>query len=212
MQTWIHTLDANRPVDPRTDWQRCADATDPERGGKQALESMQMVRAILANTSAYPGHHAVTLSWAKYVSALAWHGLVFADTFGRTTCSAYLAQHADPDAPLPTWFAMPDVLGAVVTNQRARLVAKEIEAETTRALWYDPCWYRSLYPGVQPVSGNVYPTMLMCPRQPGSRVAFERRGIREIGRVVDVKPAGLEVRIQHDRGACWRRTSDVTAA
>jgi hypothetical protein len=192
MQTFLTGLTTYAtPPDPRTDWIACVDALDRRRAHKQAVEAQQMVAALLSGTARYPGRHAVTLSWSGHVPALAWYGLVFATLAGVGKSAKFLHRHADPDAPLPAWFAMPHVLGTYVESQRGRLV------DVAAGVDPRPC---------------LYPTMLLCPHQPGDLVWFDRRGSRDVGRVVAIRPAALEIRIRHDRGACWRRIATVAAA
>jgi hypothetical protein len=202
MQTWIHTLGSTRPVDQHTDWGICAESTDLRRGRKQAVEAQQIVMALCGDTTAY-AHHAVTLSWAGHVPALAWYGLVFARHFGVQRSADYLVRFADRDASIPPWFGLPNILGPVVSNQRSRLVTKEMEVVPATS------HYSRLYPDAETTHANLYATQLLCPYQPGDQVLFDLRGRREPGRVVAVRPAGLEVRIQHDRGGCWRRTTTI---
>lgn len=202
MQTFIAALDPTRTVDPLRDWMACAVQLDPKRGRKQAVEAQQLVMSLAGDVTAY-AHHPVTLAWAGHAEALAWYGLVHAQVWGVRKSAAYLERHASGLAPLPAWMGMPGVLGPVVANHRSRLLAKAPEFYGPLAAPGGP------WAGTEPCEDNVYPTQLLCRFQPGDQVAITTRGVRIVGEVVVVKPAGLEVRVEHSNGRCWRRIEEV---
>jgi len=162
---------------PYPDFTRSAAALDPRRLGKQRVEALQVVRALVRPTYGWQSHPAV-LMWRGHEEALgryglavveAWCGLGFDDT-----CAAGIQVELDAlgvgtprsQPALEAAGALPPWLGddAVHRSHRSALVRK------------DPAWYGPLFPDVPDDLPYVWPV------RSARAVEAERRALERAAR------------------------------
>ncbi|MFJ2508755.1 MSMEG_6728 family protein [Arthrobacter citreus] len=145
---------------PYEDFRRSADVLDSPRLGKQRVETLQILRALVLPDYGWRNHPA-TRMWMGYVPALVAYGLAMTDAWtGRgfaDTVREQLVEFA-PDAdggevPLPPWLGE----AQVHESHRSNLLAK------------DPAFYADLFPGTPPDLPYVWPDpeKLILPAEPG---------------------------------------------
>jgi len=137
---------------PFPDFQQSAAALDRVRLGKQRVEALQILRALVIPEYGWRSHPAVRM-WMGYVPALTMYGLAMADewtarggedsTRGKILEFAPQAAHPDYAAkiPMPPWLGDADFH----LSHRSRLIAK------------DPRFYMPVFPGTDPDLEYVWP-------------------------------------------------------
>lgn len=128
---------------------------DPPRLGKQRVETLQILRALVVPTYGWQRHPAVGM-WRGHVPALTAYGLAMVDAWDRLghadTVRPQMVEFAPEvvgrtqeelaaDGLLPSWLGDP----AVHESHRSRLVAK------------DPAFYRPLFPDAPEDLEYVWP-------------------------------------------------------
>lgn len=137
---------------PYPDFQQSAAVLDRVRLGKQRVEALQTLRALVIPEYGWQSHPAVRM-WMGYVPALTLYGLAMADEWiargGEDTTRAKIAEFA-PQAghaayaakiPMPPWLGEPDLH----LSHRSRLLQKE------------PRFYSELFPGTPADLEYVWP-------------------------------------------------------
>ena len=137
---------------PFPDFQQSAAALDPARLGKQRVEALQMLRALVIPEYGWQSHPAVRM-WMGHVPALTMYGLAMVDEWTarggedttRDKIMEFAPQAAHPDyaakIPMPYWLGNPDFH----LSHRSRLLAK------------DPRFYTEVFPGTDPDLEYVWP-------------------------------------------------------
>ena len=137
---------------PFPDFQQSAAALDRVRLGKQRVEALQILRALVIPEYGWQSHPAVRM-WMGHVPALTMYGLAMVDewtarggedtTRGKIMEFAPQAAHPDYAAkiPMPPWLGNADFH----LSHRSRLIAK------------DPRFYMSVFPGTDPDLEYVWP-------------------------------------------------------
>lgn len=137
---------------PYPDFQQSAAVLDRVRLGKQRVEALQTLRALVIPEYGWQSHPAIRM-WMGYVPALTMYGLAMADEWiargGEDTTRAKIlefapqADHAAYAAkiPMPPWLGEPDVH----LSHRSRLLQKE------------PRFYSELFPGTPADLEYVWP-------------------------------------------------------
>ena len=137
---------------PFPDFQQSAAALDPARLGKQRVEALQMLRALVIPEYGWQSHPAVRM-WMGHVPALTMYGLAMVDEWTarggedttREKIMEFAPQAAHPDyaakIPMPYWLGNPDFHA----SHRSRLLAK------------DQRFYTSVFPGTDPDLEYVWP-------------------------------------------------------
>jgi hypothetical protein len=137
---------------PFPDFQQSAAVLDRERLGKQRVEALQILRALVIPEYGWQSHPAIRM-WMGYVPALTMYGLAVVDEWtargGEDTTRAkimeFAPQAAHPDyaakIPMPPWLGEPDFH----LSHRSRLIAK------------DPRFYTKVFPGTDPDLEYVWP-------------------------------------------------------
>jgi hypothetical protein len=137
---------------PFPDFQQSAAVLDRERLGKQRVEALQILRALVIPEYGWQSHPAIRM-WMGYVPALTMYGLAVVDEWtargGEDTTRAkimeFAPQAAHPDyaakIPMPPWLGEPDFH----LSHRSRLIAK------------DPRFYAKVFPGTDPDLEYVWP-------------------------------------------------------
>ena len=137
---------------PFPDFQQSAAALDPARLGKQRVEALQMLRALVIPEYGWQSHPAVRM-WMGHVPALTMYGLAMVDEWTarggedttREKIMEFAPQAAHPDyaarIPMPYWLGNPDFH----LSHRSRLLAK------------DERFYASVFPGTDPDLEYVWP-------------------------------------------------------
>ncbi len=137
---------------PFPDFQQSAAALDPARLGKQRVEALQMLRALVIPEYGWQSHPAVRM-WMGHVPALTMYGLAMVDEWTarggedttRDKIMEFAPQAAHPDyaakIPMPYWLGNPDFH----LSHRSRLLAK------------DPKFYTEVFPGTDPDLEYVWP-------------------------------------------------------
>ena len=133
---------------PYEDFRRSAEVLDSPRLGKQRVETLQILRALVVPDYGWQSHP-VTRMWMGYVPALTLYGLAMTDTWVARgyadTVRDQLVEFA-PDAdvrkvPLPPWLGD----ARVHESHQSNLLAK------------DPVFYADLFPGTPPDLPYVWP-------------------------------------------------------
>lgn len=137
---------------PYPDFQQSAAVLDRVRLGKQRVEALQTLRALVIPEYGWQSHPAVRM-WMGYVPALTLYGLAMVDEWiargGEDTTRAMIAEFA-PQAghaayaakiPMPPWLGEPDLH----LSHRSRLLQKE------------PRFYSELFPGTPVDLEYVWP-------------------------------------------------------
>jgi Pyrimidine dimer DNA glycosylase len=163
---------------PYPDFERSAHALDPKRLGKQRVETIQVVRALVRPGYGWANHPAV-LMWKGFEEALgrygitccrAWTELGFSDTCALTITEDLKAAGVDTIRPqhelaaadrLPAWLGD----GALHLSHQSALVRK------------DPEYYRPLFPDAPHNLEYVWPI-----RSPAVLAAEQRRAVNEVAR------------------------------
>ena len=137
---------------PFPDFQQSAAALDRVRLGKQRVESLQILRALVIPEYGWQSHPAVRM-WMGYVPALTMYGLAMVDEWTarggedttREKIMEFAPQAAHPDyaakIPMPPWLGAPELH----LSHRSRLIAK------------DPKFYTGLFPDTDPDLEYVWP-------------------------------------------------------
>lgn len=137
---------------PFPDFQQSAAVLDRERLGKQRVEALQTLRALVIPEYGWQSHPAIRM-WMGYVPALTLYGLAMVDEWTarggedttREKIMEFAPQAAHPDyaakIPMPPWLGAPDVH----LSHRSRLIAK------------DPRFYTEVFPGTDPDLEYVWP-------------------------------------------------------
>ncbi|PVZ53648.1 MSMEG_6728 family protein [Arthrobacter sp. H-02-3] len=137
---------------PFPDFQQSAAVLDRERLGKQRVEALQILRALVIPEYGWQSHPAIRM-WMGYVPALTMYGLAVVDEWTarggedttREKIMEFAPQAAHPDyaakIPMPPWLGDPDFH----LSHRSRLIAK------------DPRFYAKVFPGTDPDLEYVWP-------------------------------------------------------
>jgi len=137
---------------PFPDFQQSAAALDRVRLGKQRVEALQILRALVIPEYGWRSHPAVRM-WMGHVPALTMYGLAMVDEWTarggedttREKIMEFAPQAAHPDyaakIPMPPWLGEPDFH----LSHRSRLIAK------------DPRFYTKAFPGTDPDLEYVWP-------------------------------------------------------
>ncbi|MBT2515242.1 MSMEG_6728 family protein [Arthrobacter sp. ISL-30] len=136
---------------PYADFRQSAAALDPSRLGKQRVETLQILRALVIPDYGWRSHPA-TRMWMGYVPALTRYGLAMVDEWvqrgGSDSTRANILEFApdvgarDPDqVPVPPWLGDPDFH----LRHRSRLISKS------------PDFYKDLFPGTPANLEYVWP-------------------------------------------------------
>ncbi|MET1063616.1 MAG: MSMEG_6728 family protein [Arthrobacter sp.] len=137
---------------PYPDFQQSAAALDRVRLGKQRVEALQTLRALVIPEYGWQSHPAIRM-WMGYVPALTLYGLAMVDEWTarggedttRDKIMEFAPQAAHPDyaakIPMPPWLGAPEVH----LSHRSRLIAK------------DPRFYTPLFPDTEPDLEYVWP-------------------------------------------------------
>ncbi|KRE78272.1 MSMEG_6728 family protein [Arthrobacter sp. Soil763] len=137
---------------PFPDFRQSAAALDQLRLGKQRVEALQMLRALVIPHYGWQSHPAVRM-WMGHVPALTMYGLAMADEWvarggedtTRDKIMEFAPQAAHPDyaakIPMPYWLGNPEFH----LSHRSRLLAKE------------PGFYTDVFPGTDPDLEYVWP-------------------------------------------------------
>ncbi|WP_104138680.1 MSMEG_6728 family protein [Arthrobacter sp. ZGTC131] len=137
---------------PYPDFRQSAAALDPARLGKQRVEALQTLRALVIPEYGWQSHPAIRM-WMGYVPALTMYGLAmvdewtkrgFADNTGANI-REFAPQAAHPDyaakIPMPPWLGDPELH----LSHRSNLIRKE------------PRFYSELFPGTEADLEYVWP-------------------------------------------------------
>lgn len=133
---------------PCESFQASAEVLDSPRLGKQRVETLQILRALVVPDYGWQSHP-VTRMWMGYVPALTAYGLAMTDTWVQRgfadTVRAQLVEFA-PDAerdavPMPPWLGNP----GLHESHRSNLLAK------------NPGFYSELFPDTPPGLPYVWP-------------------------------------------------------
>ncbi|MHA7239468.1 MSMEG_6728 family protein [Arthrobacter sp. TMS1-12-1] len=134
---------------PYADFEASARVLDQARLGKQRVETLQVLRALVIPDYGWRQHPAIRM-WMGYVPALTVYGLAMvaewvsrghADATHRQILEFAPSVLDEPDVPLPPWFGDP----ALHASHRSNLVQKAPEI------------YRSRFPGVPEDLPYVWP-------------------------------------------------------
>lgn len=144
---------------PYESFRRSAEVLDSPRLGKQRVETLQILRALVLPDYGWR-NHPVTRMWMGYVPALVTYGLAMTDAWtGRgyaDTVRGQLVEFAPDtdggDAPPPPWLG----------NERLH------ESHRSNLLAKDPAFYADLFPGTPPGLPYVWPDpeKLLLPAEP----------------------------------------------
>ena len=137
---------------PYSDFRQSAAALDPARLGKQRVEALQTLRALVIPEYGWQSHPAIRM-WMGYVPALTMYGLAmvdewtkrgFADNTGENI-REFAPQAAHPDyaakIPMPPWLGNPELH----LSHRSNLIRK------------DPRFYAEVFPGTEADLEYVWP-------------------------------------------------------
>lgn len=137
---------------PYPDFQQSAAALDPARLGKQRVEALQTLRALVIPEYGWQSHPAIRM-WMGYVPALTMYGLAMADEWmkrgfadnTRDNIREFAPQAAHPDyaskIAMPPWLGDPELH----LSHRSNLIRK------------DPHFYTSVFPDTEPDLEYVWP-------------------------------------------------------
>ena len=137
---------------PFPDFQQSAAVLDRARLGKQRVEALQTLRALVIPEYGWQSHPAIRM-WMGYVPALTLYGLTMVDEWtargGEDTTREKIMEFAPQAAhpgyaakiPMPPWLGAPELH----LSHRSRLVAK------------DPRFYTELFPDTDPDLEYVWP-------------------------------------------------------
>ncbi len=155
---------------PYEDFQRCAEVLDSPRLGKQRVETLQILRALVVPDYGWQSHP-VTRMWMGYVPALTLYGLAMTDAWVQRgyadTVRDQLVEFA-PAAelsrtPMPPWLGNPELH----KSHRSNLLSKE------------PEFYGDLFPGTPPDLPYLWPEpqTLLLPMEPEKDVLWIARPV-----------------------------------
>ncbi|WP_411375664.1 MSMEG_6728 family protein [Arthrobacter sp. MPF02] len=137
---------------PYPDFRQSAAALDTARLGKQRVEALQTLRALVIPGYGWQTHPAIRM-WMGYVPALTMYGLAMVDEWTkrghpdntRANITEFAPQAAHPDyaskIPMPPWLGDPDLH----LSHRSKLVHKA------------PKIYSSVFPDAVPDMAYVWP-------------------------------------------------------
>lgn len=137
---------------PFPDFQQSAAVLDRARLGKQRVEALQTLRALVIPEYGWQSHPAIRM-WMGYVPALTLYGLTVVDEWTarggedttREKIMEFAPQAAHPDyaakIPMPPWLGAPELH----LSHRSRLISK------------DPRFYTELFPDTEPDLEYVWP-------------------------------------------------------
>ncbi len=123
---------------PYPDFQQSAAALDPARLGKQRVEALQTLRALVIPEYGWQSHPAIRM-WMGHVPALTMYGLAMADEWTkrgfadntRDNIREFAPQAAHPDyaakIPMPPWLGDPELH----LSHRSNLIRKDPRFYTT---------------------------------------------------------------------------------
>lgn len=122
----------------------CARALDRQRLGKQRVEVLQLLRALLGYTKGWRNHPAARM-WRGYEGALANYGVAVCHEWLRRgykdTCAGKIQAMIDPDAHWPTWWGD----HRVHRSHQSNLIRK------------DPVHYQQFWPDVPADLPYIWP-------------------------------------------------------
>lgn len=162
---------------PFPDFQQSAAVLDRARLGKQRVEALQTLRALVIPEYGWQSHPAIRM-WMGYVPALTLYGLTMVDEWTarggedttREKIMEFAPQAAHPDyaakIPMPPWLGAPELH----LSHRSRLIAK------------DPRFYTELFPDTEPDLEYVWPEprLELVPEDPaGDRMWVLRQPLDE---------------------------------
>ncbi|MEV7605078.1 MSMEG_6728 family protein [Paenarthrobacter sp. NPDC089322] len=137
---------------PFADFRESAAALDTSRLGKQRVEALQVLRALVIPEYGWQSHPAVRM-WMGHVPALTMYGLAMADEWinrghpdnTRANITEFAPQAAHPD--YASKIVMPPWLGyeELHVSHRSKLIGK------------DPKFYGPLFPGTEEKLDYVWP-------------------------------------------------------
>jgi hypothetical protein len=137
---------------PYSDFQQSAAALDPARLGKQRVEALQTLRALVIPEYGWQSHPAIRM-WMGYVPALTMYGLAMVDEWTkrgfddttRANIREFAPQAGHPDyaakIPMPPWLGDPELH----LSHRSNLVRK------------DPRFYSEVFPDTEADLEYVWP-------------------------------------------------------
>jgi hypothetical protein len=137
---------------PYAHFQKSAAALDPVRLGKQRVEALQILRALVIPEYGWQSHPAVRM-WMGHVPALTLYGLAMVDEWisrgGDDTTRDKIAEFAPQAAhpayaakiPMPPWLGDPELH----LSHRSKLIGK------------DPRFYANVFPGTPADLEYVWP-------------------------------------------------------
>ncbi len=168
---------------PYPDFRQSAAALDTARLGKQRVEALQTLRALVIPGYGWQTHPAIRM-WMGYVPALTMYGLAMVDEWTRrghpdntrANITEFAPQAAHPDyaskIAMPPWLGDPDVH----LSHRSKLVHKE------------PKFYSPVFPDAVPDMEYVWPEPRheFLPREPEGDILWILRDPHD-----DVDPQSL---------------------
>jgi hypothetical protein len=137
---------------PHPDFRSSAAALDPARLGKQRVEALQILRALVIPEYGWQSHPAVRM-WMGHVPALTLYGLAMVDEWTasghadntRANITEFAPQAAHPDyaakIPMPHWLGDPDFH----LSHRSKLLRKE------------PKFYKDVFPDAEVDLDYIWP-------------------------------------------------------
>jgi len=137
---------------PYPDFRQSAAALDTARLGKQRVEALQTLRALVIPEYGWQTHPAIRM-WMGYVPALTMYGLAMVDEWTerghadntRANITEFAPQAAHPDyaakIPMPPWLGDPDFH----LSHRSKLLRKE------------PKFYTAVFPDAEPDLDYIWP-------------------------------------------------------
>jgi hypothetical protein len=169
---------------PYPDFRQSAAALDTARLGKQRVEALQTLRALVIPGYGWQTHPAIRM-WMGYVPALTMYGLAMVDEWierghpdnTRANIAEFAPQAAHPDyvakIPMPPWLGNPDVH----LSHRSKLVHKA------------PKIYSSVFPDAVPEMAYVWPEPRheILPHEPEGDILWILRSPHQ-----DVDPQALD--------------------
>lgn len=169
---------------PYPDFRQSAAALDTARLGKQRVEALQTLRALVIPGYGWQTHPAIRM-WMGYVPALTMYGLAMVDEWTkrghpdntRANIMEFAPQAAHPDyaskIPMPPWLGDADLH----LSHRSKLVHKE------------PKFYTTVFPDAEPGMDYVWPEPRheFLPQEPEGDILWILRDPHD-----DVDPQSLD--------------------
>jgi hypothetical protein len=164
---------------PYPDFQKSAAALDPVRLGKQRVEALQTLRALVIPEYGWQSHPAIRM-WMGYVPALTLYGLAMVDEWTarggadatRDKIAEFAPQAAHPayidKIPMPPWLGDDEFH----LSHRSKLISK------------DPRFYTEIFPGTPTDLEYVWPEPkhVFLPEDPeGDRLWILRAPVGDTG-------------------------------